>query len=233
MNALWLERMSRYRNSELRIPTAARIVNVKINRRAILLKRYQKPIYKVPTRTFGSINEVLLYEARAAKHFWRHYRELLPKWTGFRGREPRCDDVVNKLLDIGYHHLTNLVKKTILKKDISPSLGLIHVANKSESAPLAYDLVELFRADIVDAEALRYVRLKKRPVLDLSQKQIGHFLHEVNERLERSYYLRDFKQCHVYRYYLELQIIKFVKAVNRGELFEPLHLPARHESRCS
>ncbi|OHA90846.1 MAG: hypothetical protein A2832_00825 [Candidatus Zambryskibacteria bacterium RIFCSPHIGHO2_01_FULL_44_22b] len=31
---------------------------------------------------------------------------------------------------------------------------------------------------------------------------------------------------------MEVQILKFVKAVNHKEVFEPLKLPARHESRC-
>ncbi len=118
------------------------------------------------------------------------------------------------------------------QQEISPALGLLHVARNADSAPLAYDLVEMFRADIVDAEVLRFLRLKKKVLTTVEQRDIGHFLHEVNERLQRQHYLRDFKMCHVYRYYMELQILKFIKAVNHGEIFEPLHLPTRHDTRC-
>lgn len=232
MNALWLERMSRYRNGEHCVPTAQRIVEIKIHRRSILLRRYHMPTYPKSALPAESLNAVRLYEARAAKHFWKQYALLLPDWIQFSGRQPHRNDIGNILLDIGYHHITNLIEKTLETRRVSPALGLMHIAGTRNSAPLAYDLVELFRADLVDAEVLRFFRLKKRPFNKVTSEHIGHLLHEVNERLERKYYLRDFKQCHTYRYYLELQIIKFIKAVNRKEIFEPLHLPARHESRC-
>ena len=52
--------------------------------------------------------------------------------------------------------------KIILSKDISPSLGLIHRAHSAAAKPLVYDLMEMFRADMVDFVLLKYLRLKKR-----------------------------------------------------------------------
>ena len=149
-------------------------------------------------------------------------------------RRPHHSDVVNRLLDVGYHHLATLVEKIISEKDISPSLGLIHHAQSATSKPLVYDLMELFRADTVDFTLLRYLRLKKKPIiLDEVGGHIGHFLHEVNKTLDRLFYLHDFAQCHKYGYYMNLQVVKFIKAINRQEVFGPLMLPRRHDSRCN
>ena len=93
--------------------------------------------------------------------------------------------------------------------------------------------MELFRSDIVDAEVLRVLRLKKQPSIELTQKDIVIFIHNLNKRFEKSYFLRDFKQCQTYRYYLELQLVKFIKAINHKEVFVPLTLPTRHDTRCS
>lgn len=123
------------------------------------------------------------------------------------------------------------MRKFLEAREVPAALGLLHVARKSDSSPLAYDLVELFRADTVDAEVLRFLRLKKKPLVT-ADKEIAHFLHEINERIERPHYLKDFCRCHSYRYYMEVQMLKFIAAVNHGKPFEPVHLPARHEGRC-
>jgi CRISPR-associated endonuclease Cas1 len=179
------------------------------------------------------MNDLLLYEARAAKHFWKQYKILIPAWTLFPGRRARAKDVANSLLDIGYHHLANVVKKILEEHDVTLAPALFHVAHREKSAPLVYDLMELFRADIVDTEVLKYLRLKRVPLGTLEQKNISHFIYRLNKRLEKKYFLTDFKQCHTYRYYMELQIIKFIKAVNHKEVFQPIHLPQRHDTRCA
>lgn len=177
------------------------------------------------------MQEVLLAEARAAKQYWTALESLLPEWAHFEGRQPRRADIANQLLDIGYHHLTNKVRNILDERDVSPAMGILHAAHGASSAPLAYDLVELFRADVVDAETVRFLRMKKKPQ-KFEQKYIPIFLKSTNKRLEKRHYLKNFKQCHTYSYYMELQILKFIAAVNHRTTFEPIHLPMRHESRC-
>jgi CRISPR-associated endonuclease Cas1 len=231
MNALWITRMSDYKHSPLALESAKRLIKVKIAQETALLRRYQRPVFKADFSQIQTVGDILLTEARAARYFWRHFSELLPEGSGFLGRQPGAADPVNKLLDVGYHHVTGIVRKFLDERDVPVALGLLHVARTSASAPLAYDLVELFRADTVDAEALRFFRLKKKP-LRTADEEIAHFLAKLNERLTRLHYLKNFGQCHTYRYYMELQILKFVKAVDHGEVFAPLHLPARHDTRC-
>lgn len=233
MNALWLNRIVAYKNSPLCIESIRRLIGLKIERQGNLLQKYKKKSYLSKIESAISTQDVLIEEARSAKYFWRHFRDLVLGQTKFLSRIPHSKDVLNQILDIGYHHITNIVKKILEQHGIPSAIGLLHTAREVSSEPLAYDLVEIFRADIVDAEALRFLRLKKKKFEILEQKDVGHFLHEVNERLEQEFFLKDFKICHKYRYYMELQILRFIKAINHNEVFEPFFLPTRHEDRCA
>jgi len=224
--------MCDYKTTKNCVVSAKIIIDLKTQRRDILLKKYHISYQKNNFRNPKNIQWILLYEARTAKSFWKHFRLLLPEWCYFKGRKAKSMDIVNSMLDIGYHHITNITKKILNNHDISPALGILHKANRTNGAPLAYDLVEIFRADTVETEVLNFLRLKKKPITGLSQKHIAQFIGRINKRVERKYFLREFKQCHTYKYYMELQIFKFIKAVNHKLIFSPLKLPSRHEKRC-
>ncbi len=232
MNALWLTRFSAYRYSPLALPSATKVIGHKVARSFILLHQHHVQKEAPLSSNYSTLKDLLLFEARSARIYWRAFRQLIPPWCTFIGRNPQSKDVVNHLLDIGYHHLASAIRALLEKHDIPTALALIHVARTNHSDPLVYDLMELFRADVVDAEVMRFLNLKKKPVIELTQKEIAHFLHEVNERLERLYYVRNFKSCEPYRYYMELQILRFISAIDHKKIFEPLTLPARHEDRC-
>jgi CRISPR-associated endonuclease Cas1 len=233
MNALWINRIYEYKNTPLCLETAKKIIYIKTEREKILLRKYGKEITKTNIHDIKlTATSIFLYEARIARSFWREFRKLIPIYLGFPGREPHGNDLTNKLLDIGYHHLTNEVKKILLKYNIPFEVGILHIARNTTSAPLAYDLVEIFRSDIIDTEVLKFFRLKKKKIKKIDN-QIAYFLSQVNKRLDRRYYLKELKACHNYRYYMELQILKFVKAINHKSIFNPVILPSRHEDRCA
>ncbi len=225
--------MSVYSQSPLALKSAVVLIETKIRQRSALLAAYKMPREVAILGTPTSMQDILLYEARAAKQFWSVYRTLLPTWTRFTSRAPRGSDVTNQLLDIGYHHLTVKISKNLKRRDITAAIGLLHKPRTAKSKPLVYDLVELFRADVVDTEVLRFLRLKKKPIEKLTQEHIVQLLHAINQQLQKKHYLRDFKQCHTYEYYMDLQITKFIKAVNHKEVFTPTLLPMRHDSRCT
>jgi CRISPR-associated endonuclease Cas1 len=231
MNALWLNRMSNYKHSSLAFVSAREILRLKIEREALLLRRYKRPAYTPVFPETGIVADLLVIEARAAHHFWHEFASLVPEANNFNGRIQHGADTANRLLDIGFHHVMNVIKKFLVNREVPPDLGLLHSAHRMTSDPLVYDLIELFRADIVDTEVLRFLRLKKRKVIDVND-EIPHFVHELNQRLNRLHYLAQFKQCHTYKYYMEVQILHFIHAVNHKEIFIPIHLPARHDMRC-
>ncbi len=231
MNALWLTRMCAYKHTPEALESAKCLIAMKIERESALLIHYKKSPFIADFSKVKTTGDILLIEARAARHFWKAFRDLLPPDTSFKTRTPGAHDTVNRLLDIGYHHITGIVHTYLTTREVPVALGLLHIARTSDSAPLAYDLVELFRADTVDAELLRYIHLKKR-TLHGADHDVSHFLHELNERLSRLHYIKNFKQCHAYRYYMDLQMLAFIHAVDHGKPFTPISLPDRHDTRC-
>lgn len=214
------------------IISAENIINLKIKRREFLLKKYGHSSLVGYGGTQNNFMQILLYEARAARYYWKKFSLLLPAWCNFPGRKARRQDIVNTLLDLGYHNLTYQVINIFKKYDIAAVPALLHVARHSKGAPLAYDLVEMFRADIVETQVLKFLRQKKRPLKTLRPKDIAIFLARINRGLEHKYFIKQFGYCQAYKYYMELQVLTFVKAVNHKTIFIPLRLPTRHESRC-
>ena len=216
------------------IQSAGEVIKHKVKRQIVLLSRYKKSTkLSVNVANHLTLSYLLLEEARAAKKYWKQYSEIIPAFDDFSGRHPRADDITNRLLNIGYHHLGDIVRKILTNNNIPPEVGLIHSARRMKSSPLVYDIMEMFRADVVDAEVVRFLRLKKKPFAALSQENTARFLRGINKRIERKFYLSNFKECRSYRYYIELQILKLVFAVNNMTIFHPINLPVRHDSRCS
>lgn len=232
MNALWLERICSYRHGGEYLETCRRLIDIKVRQSYILLHKYDCKPYTYKFPEILTYPKILLYEGRVAKQYWKLYKTILPTWTHFKGRKPHALDIVNRLLDIGYHHITQKVIHLLDTHEVSSAVGLLHRAHKSTSHPLVYDLVELFRADLVDEFLIHFVRQTKKPIDTLTSKHISRFLHNINLLCKKKHYLRDFKQCHTYEYYMELQVLKLIKAINHKEVFNPIILPSRHDDRC-
>jgi CRISPR-associated endonuclease Cas1 len=232
INALWIDRLVAFRTQPAAEASVRALLSYKDKRRFFLLRRYGQTVSLRSYEEYGTNTDYLLTEARNAKAYWRAFASLLPVWVTPFHRRPRNSDVVNKLLDIGYHHLAGVVAQKLLAHDIYPGLGLLHRAARTDGEPLVYDLMELFRADVVEKVTLTYLRQKKHPVTTVEGRCIGHFVHNVNEQLLKRYYLKAFKQCHTFDYCIELQIEKFMSAVNHKAVFEPMSVPVRHDGRC-
>ncbi len=233
MNALWISRIAEYVHTKEALLSAQKIIFIKAKSQNSLLQRFRMQIHSPEKVLYAkNIQTLLLEEARHAKYFWTAYKKLLPQWACFPGRKQHGNDITNKLLDIGYHYLTGVVKNIFKQKDVATAIGILHVAHASDSEPLAYDIVELFRSDVVDREVLHFLRLKKKPIQALFPQDISHFVFKIKKRLEKRYYIKDFKQCETYAYYIDLQITRFIKGINHKEVFEPFFISQRHENRC-
>lgn len=195
MHALWFNRLRSYMQSPHHIPTVRRIIDLKIAGQHRLLKQHHITLPLPPASHHCTTTQIFLYEARFAKQYWDQTAILLPLWCDFKGRKPRRKDIVNTLLDIGYHHLATTVDTLCRTHEIPTEIGLLHTPHTNKSKPLVYDLMELFRADVVDAEMLRFLRSKKKEISFLDQKTIATFLHRINQRMEKQYYLKEFNSC--------------------------------------
>ena len=205
-----------------------------MQRQSALLRRYDLEVVVRPEDivSVDSIQAARLHEARFAHAYWSTVQSLICDRVDFIGRRPQSHDSANRLLDIGYHHVTNKVAGLFEKHDMSTAIGLFHRARSKRSSPLVYDFVELFRADIVDTEFVRFFRLKKRSVHAITPQDIRLFLSRLNQRMGKPFYLRDFHACRNYSYFMELQILRFSKSVRHNRVFLPISLPNRHEDRC-
>ncbi len=86
---------------------------------------------------------------------------LLAEVVAFPGREHQgATDLVNSLLNYGYALLRARVLQAIYAAGLNPHLSFLHVPRRQEPT-LAYDLMEIFRAQVVDRVVL--AELRRRP----------------------------------------------------------------------
>lgn len=116
---------------------------------AAVIESYTKQFQTLPADTNEARTAIFLTEARAAAHYWRAVRLVLPS-TGFEHRRPRGKlDIVNAALNYSYWFLRNAVWAAIESTSLTPFIGFLH-AGRRHSAALVYDLMEEFRQPIVD-----------------------------------------------------------------------------------
>lgn len=102
-------------------------------------------------------NPLMVLEAHAARHYWSGFAALLPAtvpWEGRRGRAAR--DPVNSLLNYGYGVLYNEIERAIILAGLDPYAGFLH-ADRPGKYSLVLDLIEPFRAPVVDRAILNYL----------------------------------------------------------------------------
>lgn len=121
---------------------------------------------------------LMAIEAQAAVAYWSYIRELISDdGVEFVRREHQgATDLLNSLLNYGYAILYSRVWKNILAAKLNPSMGILH-AKQDGKPTLVFDVVELFRAQMVD-----------RVVISLVQKKMSLKMHDglLNESTKRT-----------------------------------------------
>ncbi len=117
-----------------------------------------------PATTVDDLRGPLLaVEGRAAQHYWQGFGRLLPAeppWPGRLGRG--AQDPINRALNYGYGILYGVVERAALLAGLDPYAGYLHTDRPGKPS-LVLDLVEEFRAPVVDRTILAYVN-KGRPL---------------------------------------------------------------------
>ena len=121
--------------------------------------------------------ELMAIESQAAIAYWSYIRVLTADdGIDFIRREHQgATDLLNSLLNYGYAILYARVWKNILAAKLNPSIGVLH-AKQDGKPTLVFDVVELFRAQMVD-----------RVVISLIQKKVSLKMHDglLNESSKR------------------------------------------------
>ncbi len=139
-------------------------------------------------------NKLLGYEGNAAASYWKLFSLFVPEFYEFTNREHRnAVNPVNILLNYGYGVLYNKILNSIVYARLNPMLGFIHRGRKNNPV-LAFDLIEPFRAPIVDRTVIAYlarhkkIKMPKQLMPDDIKKE---FLKKLFSRLESNFYYRN------------------------------------------
>lgn len=163
------------------------------------------------------LGQLMGIEGAAAAAYFKGYGELfIQPWCDlFTGRHKRPPtDPVNALLSYGY---TLLISQTVAAAQIvgaDPYVGYLHSTQYGKPA-LALDIVEMFRAPIVDSVVLTLLNNRMLSLNDFEEtlgswrlKDEGRklFLQKFEERLNVEFKHPIFKKEVTYRRCLELQV---------------------------
>lgn len=133
---------------------------------------------------------VLTYEALAAQHYWKGVKLLIgdkiPEFPGRLSWNPT--DSLNMMLNYGYGIIGARVLGAIVRAGLEPYAGFIHT-DRSGKASLRFDLVEEFRAPIVDRVVFSLLSKGFKPQLE--QRDDGCVLHkETRDHLKTNLFKR-------------------------------------------
>ncbi|MFN2206514.1 MAG: CRISPR-associated endonuclease Cas1 [Candidatus Promineifilaceae bacterium] len=189
---------------------------------------------KEEARRAQSIDKLMGIEGLAARVYFTIYRQALREPWCFpkRSRRPPAN-AVNALLSLGYSLLTQAMIAALEVAGLDPYLGYFHVEKYGRPA-LALDLVEEFRAPLVDSLTLdilnhftlREKDFEKRPdgSVYLTPHGLRVYLRKYSERLESTLKPRDLGREISYRKLFEVQARRLARAVQDPEaVYRPFH----------
>ncbi|TSE29547.1 CRISPR-associated endonuclease Cas1 [Tepidimonas taiwanensis] len=158
------QQVQRLADNDWSLMMARAVIHGKIHNQLCLLRRYNRRRRLTPIdqaieqldamrsrlATTQTLDQVRGCEGQAARAYFGALHHLVPpQWT-FEGRRKRPPtDPVNALLSYGYAVLHRTMVTLLVRQRIDPYLGAFH-APRAGHAALASDLIEEFRAPVVD-----------------------------------------------------------------------------------
>ena len=143
-------------------------------------------ILKLRVPGAASVSELLGFEGSAATAYWQGVAKVIDYKFSFSGRVTQgATDIVNSALNYGYAILYSKILKSIAAAGLSPHVSYLHALDEQKPT-LAFDLIEEFRAFIVDRAVISMVN-KNEPfeikdgLLSVSTRQ--NIAKNVNEKL--------------------------------------------------
>ena len=175
---------------------------------------------RVPNAT--SVNELLGFEGSAATAYWQAIAQAIDYKFSFSGRVTQgATDVVNSALNYGYAILYSKILKSIAAAGLSPHVSYLHALDEQKPT-LAFDLIEEFRAFIVDRAVISMIN-KNEPfeIKDglLSAATRQNIAKNVNEKLfaHTEYRGEELKAQDI----IDKQAYALKRAVTQNEKYKP------------
>ncbi|MEL7511819.1 MAG: CRISPR-associated endonuclease Cas1 [Cyanobacteria bacterium J06554_3] len=246
MTAL-LAQFERRQDEVFRLETARSVVMGKLmNSKQLLLRLNRKPKLAAVVKAIAGlqrdmdavavgvqVEQLRGYEGAAAARYFKALGLLITN-PGFefsgRNRRPPLDPV-NSLLSFGYTLLHNHILSLILAEGLVPYFGNLHGSQRKQMF-LAFDLIEQFRAPIVDALIIRLLNRKSFSPTDFSwPNEQGRvyctkgarrmFLKRFEDRTSQQVLHPDVEAMVSYRRVLQLQVQRYKRSLMGGPIYAP------------
>jgi CRISPR-associated protein Cas1 len=170
--------------------------------------------------------QALGYEGTAAATYFGLLRQLLQTPMGFRRRQAHPpSDPINALLSLGYTLLYNHLYAAINVVGLDPYQGFMHQIKHGHAA-LASDLIEEWRAIIVDSVVLTVINRREIQAEDfqrtpqgwrLSKEALTRFVQRYDERVSEEIFAPAIQGRTSYRRCFELQVRHLVRVIRSEE----------------
>lgn len=179
-------------------------------------------ILKSRIQNATSVNELLGFEGSAATAYWQAIAQAIDYKFSFGGRVTQgATDVVNSALNYGYAILYSKILKSIAAAGLSPHVSYLHALDEQKPT-LAFDLIEEFRAFIVDRAVISMIN-KNEPfeikggLLSAATRQ--NIAKNVNEKLfaHTEYRGEELKAQDI----IDKQAYALKRAVTQNEKYKP------------
>jgi CRISP-associated protein Cas1 len=181
----------------------------------------------------SDLNQLRGYEGAIAKRYFEALGQLIANpvfsLTERTRRPPK--DPVNSLLSFGYTLLFNNVMSLILTEGLNPYLGNLHRSERKEPH-LAFDLMEEFRAPVVDSLVMMLVNKKiLRPTdftypnaeggVYLEPEARRVFLKHFEARISESILHPRTQQPMSYRRAIQVQVQNYQQCLRSAQGYQP------------
>lgn len=189
---LRMTQYKRFHDEDFRLQVAKSIVEGKIRNMKVVLQKYQRNHPEISFESFIEELDILLQElprkervssvfgleGRASATYYSCFGKMFRKELQFefRTKHPPLDPV-NALLSLGYTLITNEMLSAVVSIGFDPYIGFLHgIEYGRPSLPL--DLIEEFRAPIVDRLVLEIVNKGILGAEDFERTEEGVYLKE-------------------------------------------------------
>ena len=233
------------------IEFSRRIIMAKINNQIIVLRRYGRSggievdkytktmlQCKQSIERANSIEEIMGYEGYAARAYFSGLAEVIEPEFKFNGRsrQPPLDEF-NSMISLGYSILMNVLYSCIEMKGLNPYFGFMH-RDKEKHPTLASDLMEEWRAVIVDSTALSLVNGHEihkedfyydmeNPGCFLTRNGLKTFVNKLeNKLITKVKYFTSVPFSVSFRYGISLQIDTLINAMESRDatIYRPIEI---------
>jgi CRISP-associated protein Cas1 len=173
-------------NTKLGDALAREFVAAKLHNSVLMLQRYARnrsthsefhetvlSIKQVgkSLKTASTLDMLRGLEGSAAALYFKAWRMLIPKEWQFGARQRPAPDPINAMLNFGYTLLHQAVAGLLQARGLNAYLGHLHIARGDHYA-LASDVMEEFRATVVDSLVLNIALNKRLSPIDFSLQTI-------------------------------------------------------------